>query len=109
MATEEPYGTLPKNTASSVKPFTLRIPDEDLKRMFDLLKLTPVAAPIFENSLPDGGRRLGLRRDWLVEAKRVWENEFDWYVHLFIDDLTAWLFARWLLQFCEADTALSEP
>ena len=60
------------------KAFELRIPESDLSLMKDLLKLTPVADSIYENSLPDDGRRLGLPRDWLVEAKRVWETDFNW-------------------------------
>jgi hypothetical protein len=79
MATSmKPYGHLPANASSSIKTFDLCFPDADLKQMLDLLKLTPVAEPIYENSLPDGDRHLGLRRDWLTEAKRTWETEFDW-------------------------------
>lgn len=78
MSTSNPYGKLPQNASQSIKPFTLHFPDADIKHMIDLLKLTRVADPIFENSLPNGDRHLGLRRDWLVEAKRVWETEFDW-------------------------------
>lgn len=79
MASSNPYGKLPANASTAIKPFTLRFDDADIKHMLDLLKLTPVAEPVYENSLPDGDRHLGLRRDWLVEAKRVWETEFDWY------------------------------
>jgi microsomal epoxide hydrolase len=79
MATStKPYGQLPANASSSVIPFDLHFPDADLKQMLDLLKLTPIAEPIYENSLPDGDRHLGLRRDWLIEAKRSWETDFDW-------------------------------
>lgn len=78
MSASNPYGKLPQNASKSIKPFTLHYPDADIKQMKDLLKLTPLADPIFENSLPDGDRHLGLRRDWLSEAKRVWETDFDW-------------------------------
>lgn len=78
MASSKPYGKLPSKASSSIKPFTLNFPDSDIKQMHDLLKLTPIAAPIYENSLPDNDRHLGVRRDWLLEAKRVWETDFDW-------------------------------
>ena len=80
MAQSKSFGQLPRNAASDIEAFHLNIPDADVKFMKDLLKLSPVAEPIYENSLPDGDRRLGLRRDWLIEAKRVWETEFDWQV-----------------------------
>lgn len=79
MASDRPYRTLPKNASPGIEPFTLEYPEADLKHMKDLLKLSRVADPVYENSLPDGDRHLGLRRDWLLEAKRVWETEFDWY------------------------------
>ncbi|ETN42813.1 uncharacterized protein HMPREF1541_01971 [Cyphellophora europaea CBS 101466] len=78
MAPSNPYGKLPQNASSSIKPFTVNFPEADIKHMLDLLKLTRVAEPIYENSLPNDDRYLGLRHDWLVEAKRVWENEFNW-------------------------------
>ena len=43
-----------------------------------LVKLSRVADVSYENTLPDGGSRLGLRREWLAQAKWSWENEFDW-------------------------------
>lgn len=73
------FSTLPASASTSVKPFTVAIPDEDLQNMRSLLKLTPVAAACYENSLPEGDRRFGLSREWLLEAKTEWENSFDWY------------------------------
>jgi hypothetical protein len=78
MAQAKQFGRLPSNAASNIEAYNLHIPDSDVKQMLDLLKLSPVAGPIYENSLPDGDRRLGLRRDWLTEAKRVWETDFNW-------------------------------
>lgn len=74
------YDLLPSQAKSeALRPFTINIADTELERMRTLIKLSPVADPCYENSLPDGSRDLGIRREWLVEAKRVWE-EFDWYV-----------------------------
>ena len=80
MAPSDSFGDLPSKAASNIEPYTLNVPDSDLKHLKDLLKLSPVAEPLYENSLPDGDRHLGLRRDWLMEAKRVWETDFDWRV-----------------------------
>ncbi len=75
------YGVLPATAdQTTVKPFTVHMPDEDVEHMKALLKLSRVASPCYENSLPDGTRDLGLRRDWLLQAKETWENNFDWYV-----------------------------
>jgi microsomal epoxide hydrolase len=78
MSSSNPYAKLPENASSAIKPFTVSFPDADIKHMIDLLKLTPVADPIYENSLANGDRQLGLRRDWLTNAKHTWETEFNW-------------------------------
>lgn len=81
MSNSKPFGTLPKHASpDSIKPFTVDIPEQEVQQMLNLLKLTRVAGPIYENSLANGERSLGVRRDWLLEAKRVWETEFDWLV-----------------------------
>ena len=84
MANENAFGALPDKASSSIKPFTINFPDSDIKNMIDLLKLTPVASESYENVLPNGDRHLGVRREWLTEAKNYWETKFDWQVvHLF--------------------------
>ena len=80
MAQSNLFGELPSNAASNIEAYNLHIPDSEIKHMRDLLRLSPVASPVYENSLPDGDRHLGLRRDWLAEAKRVWETDFEWQV-----------------------------
>ncbi|KAK3374654.1 Alpha/Beta hydrolase protein [Podospora didyma] len=77
---KKPYGTLPggASTNPAVWPFTIDIPEAEVERMQTLVKLSPVASACFENSAPDGDTDLGLSREWLVEAKRVWETDIDW-------------------------------
>lgn len=72
------FSQLPDSAASSIKPFTISFPDSDLRNLKDLLHLTPLPLQGYENSLPNGERQLGLRLDWLKEAKNSWENDFDW-------------------------------
>jgi len=76
------FGDLPGTAeASTITNFHIDIPDEDIRRLKQLLNLTHVANANYENSRPVGGRNLGLRRDWLIEAKHTWENDFDWRRH----------------------------
>lgn len=73
------FSALPGPTQKdAVKPFTVNIPDAELERTKTLLQLSSIASECYENAMPDGKSDLGLRREWLVEAKRVWETEFDW-------------------------------
>ena len=80
MAQSNMFDRLPPKASSKIEPYNLHIAAPDLKQMLDLLNLSPIADPLYENSLPDGDRQFGVRRDWLVEAKRVWKAEFDWKV-----------------------------
>ncbi|KAK4186709.1 putative hydrolase [Podospora australis] len=74
-----PFNILPSSAQKdAVKPFTVHIPDSDLERTKTLLQLSNVADECYENAMPEGRSDLGLRREWLIEAKRVWETEFDW-------------------------------
>jgi len=75
------YSKLPTSAkGADIHLFSVNIPDSELERMNTLLKLSNVASSCYENSLPDGSRRFGLRREWLVKAKEVWETDFSWCV-----------------------------
>ena len=76
------FGTLPEKASKSIDPFTIDLPDSEIKGMVDLLRLTPIASENYENSLPSEDRHLGVRRKWLIEAKKHWETKFDWCVLL---------------------------
>ncbi|KAK4449000.1 putative epoxide hydrolase [Podospora aff. communis PSN243] len=64
-----------------VRPFVVGISEEELVRLRMLLTFSEIPGPCYENSLPGGSRALGLPREWLIAAKRAWENEFDWKAH----------------------------
>jgi microsomal epoxide hydrolase len=72
------FGKLPDGASKGIEPFTIDFPEAELKKLKELLQLTPVASPVYENSLAGDDRRLGLRRDWLLKAKKEWETSFDW-------------------------------
>lgn len=66
------------NDDVKVTPFTVHISDERLDELDTLLSITPIAAPTYESSLPDGDRKFGMRHDWLTKAVEEWKTTFDW-------------------------------
>lgn len=65
-------------TTPRIMPFTVRVSDDDLQQLDLLLRITSIAKPTYENSLPDGDRKYGMRHDWLKQAVEEWKNTFDW-------------------------------
>ncbi|KAK4227783.1 putative hydrolase [Podospora fimiseda] len=77
--TTSPFSILPGTARKdAISSFTVNIPLSQLERTKTLLSLSNIAEECYENSMPDGAQSLGLRREWLIEARRVWETEFDW-------------------------------
>lgn len=73
------FGQLPDTAdTDAVVPYVINIASDKVQRMRKLVELSPVPTPCYENSLPDGSRKLGLRRDWFSAAKKRWETHFDW-------------------------------
>jgi microsomal epoxide hydrolase len=70
------YSTLPPGATLQPKPFKAHVPEEKLQQLKDLVKLSPIAAPTFENT--NTGRRFGMEREWLANAKEEWTTNFDW-------------------------------
>lgn len=66
------------SNSANVTPFTVHISDDSLTQLDTLLRLTPIADPTYETSLPDGGRKFGMRYDWLTKAVEEWKSTFDW-------------------------------
>lgn len=75
------FSSLPKGASDAIKPWKVNVPQTDLDTLTTLLKLAPIAPATFENSLLGESRRLGVRRDWLSQAKEYWESKFDWREH----------------------------
>lgn len=73
------YAKFPRVPTLDINPFKACIPEEKLQHFKDLLRLSPVAPAVFENSY--AGRRYGIERDWLLDAKDKWSNAFDWRRH----------------------------
>ncbi|XDG03175.1 hypothetical protein ABKA04_002790 [Annulohypoxylon sp. FPYF3050] len=73
------YARLPEGVTLDVKPFRAHVSDEKLHHFKTLLELSPIAPAVFENT--SAGRRYGVQRDWLENAKKVWLNTFNWRQH----------------------------
>ncbi|OJD11250.1 hypothetical protein ACJ73_09579, partial [Blastomyces percursus] len=70
------YTTLPSTATTRPKPFQVSIHEQQLSEFKTLLKLSKIPVPTYESLQEDG--RFGISHKWLVEAKRYWEEEFDW-------------------------------
>ncbi|KAI1083614.1 Alpha/Beta hydrolase protein [Whalleya microplaca] len=73
------YAKLPAGVILDVKSFKAHVAEEKLQHFEKLLELSPIAPAVFENT--HVGRRYGMQRDWLENAKEVWLNTFDWRQH----------------------------
>lgn len=73
------YGTLPPTSALEVLPFTAHIDETALQRFKQLLELSPIAPPVYENTAV--GSQYGVTREWLEGAKKAWLTDFDWRHH----------------------------
>jgi microsomal epoxide hydrolase len=72
------FSSLPSGVAdgNSVRPYTVRIADEKIRHMHELIRLSPVAAPTYESLQTD--RTWGMTHEWLVQAKTYWSEKFNW-------------------------------
>ncbi|KAI1460987.1 Alpha/Beta hydrolase protein [Annulohypoxylon moriforme] len=73
------YAKLPAGVTLDVQPFKAHVAEEKLQDFKKLLELSPIAPAVFENT--NAGRRYGMERNWLENAKHVWLNKFDWRQH----------------------------
>jgi pimeloyl-ACP methyl ester carboxylesterase len=73
------YSKLPAGATLDVKPFHAHINDIKLQEFQQLLKLSPIAPPVYENT--NVGRKYGITSEWLENAKAVWLRDFDWRSH----------------------------
>ena len=70
------YAKLPAGVTLDVKPFKAHVDEQKLQHFKQLLALSPIAPTVFENT--NAGRKYGMKRDWLENAKNVWLNDFNW-------------------------------
>jgi microsomal epoxide hydrolase len=76
------YDTIPAGATGTTEKFNLHISEEKLSEFKQLVKLSPIGPATYENAFED--RRYGVTRSWLVNAKKTWEKDFDWYMMMFL-------------------------
>lgn len=70
------YTKLPSKAKAQPTPFTAHVPDDTLNEFKQLLKYSKLGPAVWENQQKDGA--FGVSRDWLGDAKKYWETDFDW-------------------------------
>ncbi|KAK3360630.1 Alpha/Beta hydrolase protein [Lasiosphaeria hispida] len=76
------FGSLPAGILGSPSPFTLHVPNQDLRHLHTLIPKANIAIPSWYNThayAPNG--TFGVSRDWLKDAQETWAEEFDWRKH----------------------------
>ncbi|KAF2493584.1 epoxide hydrolase [Lophium mytilinum] len=79
-----PYTKIPSSAKGHPQPYTLAVPEDDLKEFKTLLQLSrlgPVTWEGKQGDRPDGISLLGITRAWLSNAKDYWLESFDWRAH----------------------------
>ncbi|KAJ4339928.1 hypothetical protein N0V87_002866 [Didymella glomerata] len=76
MTSAKPFSCVPAGARQEPTPFELYIDDQKLGDFKTLLKLSPVAKQTYEN-LQEGGE-FGVTHKWMVDAKKYWQDSFDW-------------------------------
>ena len=83
MTSPKPFSTVLAGAQQQPTPFELHIEEEKLQEFKTLLKLSPIAKETYENKQDEGSHgQLGLSRKWIVDAKKEWQDVFNWYVSL---------------------------
>ncbi|EME82379.1 uncharacterized protein MYCFIDRAFT_40367 [Pseudocercospora fijiensis CIRAD86] len=70
------YSGIPKGATLQPTPFVAKVSEEKLQLCKDLIRLSPVGPETYSNTITD--RSDGMRRDWLANAKKIWETNYDW-------------------------------
>jgi microsomal epoxide hydrolase len=74
------FADIPSKTSLKPKPFKAHVSDEQLSDFKQLLKLSKIAPLTYENKIADpvDFNGWGLKREWMVDAKKRWETSYDW-------------------------------
>ncbi|EAW25566.1 epoxide hydrolase family protein [Aspergillus fischeri NRRL 181] len=70
------FGNIPRNIPGKPQVFSLHVPDQDVADFRALLKLSKIGPRTWWNEHMDGS--FGVSRHWLIKAKDIWLNDFDW-------------------------------
>ena len=72
----QPFAAPPPGGLVQAEPYTLHIPDQDIDDFKVLLKASKIGPDTYENHV--SGRGLGISKQWLIDAKDAWLNDYDW-------------------------------
>ncbi|KAK4033180.1 putative epoxide hydrolase [Parachaetomium inaequale] len=78
------FGVVPLGIPGTPAPFSLHVPECDLKQLSSLAQTGVVGVPSFYNthSVADSpDHAFGTTRDWFAAAADEWVNKFDWRAH----------------------------
>jgi len=78
MTSSKGFSRVPAGASQKPIQFELHIDEQKLEDFKTLLKLSPIAKDTYENTREDG--EFGVTRKWMMDAKKQWEDSFDWYV-----------------------------
>ena len=75
-----PYDTLPSNCTAKLSPFKAHVSDLELEGLKFLLRVSPIGPKTYENTVSDVNdyTSFGIKRDWLIDAKKHWIENYDW-------------------------------
>lgn len=73
------FGNPPNNISAKLEPFRLCVPEDELLKFKELLKLSEIGPKTWWNTQNDP--QFGVSREWLIEAKETWLHHFDWREH----------------------------
>ena len=72
------YSTVPPAATLELQSFEVAYPQEALDDLSGALRSSRIAPETYENVSTHGDRRFGVSRQWILEAKEHWLNNFDW-------------------------------
>ena len=70
------YDNIPSSATLKLIKFQSSVPDSEISKLKQLVELSPIAPPTYENLREDGV--YGVSRKWLLEAQDYWAHKYDW-------------------------------
>lgn len=74
-----PFGSPPNNVTAKLEPYRLCVPEDELRRFTEPLRLSEIGPETWWNTQNDP--QFGVSREWLIKAKQTWLHHFDWREH----------------------------
>lgn len=71
------YTSLPAKVSLKPAKFEAHVSDEQIRKFKQLLQLSELGPKTYENTTDE--RFFGLTYEWLENAKKEWEETYDWY------------------------------